>query len=132
MGGEVLDRAVTPRPWRPHTPLSDEQSGGTPQLDHGLRELCIGEERLEPSVLLRQLLEAFGLGGLWHPADYVYIPRTTAASGDSVAVETSRARQTHQPTLGGSAADLSQAPQEPSVRRYRIGAYLTRTCRDQS
>jgi hypothetical protein len=32
MGSEVLGRAVTPRPWRPHTPLSAEQPGGTTHL----------------------------------------------------------------------------------------------------
>jgi hypothetical protein len=32
MGGEVLGRAVTPRPWRPHTQSSAEQPGGTTHL----------------------------------------------------------------------------------------------------
>ena len=35
MGCEVLGWAVTPRPWQPHTPLSAEQPGGTPQLISG-------------------------------------------------------------------------------------------------
>ena len=35
MGGEVLGRAVTPRPWRPHTQSSAEQPGGTTQLGAG-------------------------------------------------------------------------------------------------
>jgi len=34
MSGEVLGRAVTPRPWRPHTPLSAEQPGETTHLSH--------------------------------------------------------------------------------------------------
>ena len=30
---------VTPQPWQPHTPLSDEQPGGTTQLDRRSQQL---------------------------------------------------------------------------------------------
>jgi hypothetical protein len=44
------------------------------RLEHGLVEFCLGKQTLQPRVLLFQLLEPFGLCGLWPTADFVYMP----------------------------------------------------------
>jgi predicted transposase YbfD/YdcC len=71
MGCEVLGWAVTPRPWQPHTPLSDEQPGGTTQLTRKgkrsvRRHLFLTTVRTTPQALLRLIRQRWSIENEWH------------------------------------------------------------------
>jgi len=44
------------------------------RLEHGLVDLCLGKQTLKLRMLMYQVLEPLGLGGLWPTADFVYMP----------------------------------------------------------